>query len=233
MKVNWGAFIVDGRGKLGGHVAQKNTYGSVLRTKTTPVNRRSSRQQNRRAMMAELTGSWADLTETQRSGWKNFAISNPVTDIFGNKMNLSGMNIYCQVNLNFSILGLEKSKSERQERRDYRRAYRQKSTIATTPPSFTIDSSVAISEVTNIAVYASPPISPGKSSAGSQYKHIVNLTDSDTFPYDFLADYEKVYGTIVAEGEKVFVKFVQIEVISGLANPPIISSSIIIETLPI
>jgi len=36
MKTLFGAIVVDGRGKLGGHVASKNRHGSYFRTKVSP-----------------------------------------------------------------------------------------------------------------------------------------------------------------------------------------------------
>jgi len=38
MKMKFGAIVVDGRGKIGGHVASKNRGGAYLRTKVTPSN---------------------------------------------------------------------------------------------------------------------------------------------------------------------------------------------------
>ena len=49
MKAKFGSFIVDGRGKVNGHVISKNRAGSYIRTKVTPVNPRSTAQLTQRA----------------------------------------------------------------------------------------------------------------------------------------------------------------------------------------
>ena len=50
MKIKWGALVVDGRGKLGGHVAAQNRGGSYLRTKVTPSNPQTTFQTGVRSM---------------------------------------------------------------------------------------------------------------------------------------------------------------------------------------
>jgi len=42
MKTLFGAIVVDGRGKLGGHVASKNRHGSYFRTKVSQANQQVS-----------------------------------------------------------------------------------------------------------------------------------------------------------------------------------------------
>lgn len=230
MKVNYGAIIVDGRGKLGGHVSQRNFYGNIFRTKTTPINRNTVAQQGRRISVAGLTKEWSTLTDDQRIGWRNFAITNPVTDIFGNTMKLTGFNMFCKVNLNFDLVGLPRSKSERQERRAARRMY--KGTLTAGDDVITIDSAIPIDELLTVAVFATGPLSPGLASGGSKYTNIATLVSTDTFPYDLTAAYVARFGPIVQEGEKIFVKLTQIEILSGIANSPITASAIITNTPP-
>ena len=226
MKVNYGAVIVDGRGKLGGHVSQRNFYGNIFRTKTTPINRSTVRQQNRRVSLSELSKEWATLTDDQRIGWRNFAKTNPVTDIFGSAMKLTGFNMFCKVNLNFDTVGLPRSKSERKERRALRRMY--KANLKAEGGTIIVDSTVPITEGIAVAVYTTAPISPGIASGGSQYKHIQILNHTDVFPVDLTTNYVKYFGAIVDIGEKIFIKLVQISDVSGLASPPITASAIIV-----
>lgn len=230
MKTNWGALIVDGRGKLGGHVAQKGPYGSILRTKSIPINPSTDRQQVRRSSISALTRYWAKLTDDDRKTWNDFAASNPVTDIFGKSMRLTGFNVFCQSNINLFKIGRNTNKQTRKERRKWDKIYKGTVTADTNPPALILNSAVAITEVTNVAVYASPPLSQGRASAGSQYKHIINLTEADTFPVDLIVAYEKSFGPITQVDEKIFIKLVQIEVETGLASTPITASAIIIET---
>jgi hypothetical protein len=44
MKVLYGQIISEARGKLGGLVASKNTYGNYMRNKVTPANPQTTEQ---------------------------------------------------------------------------------------------------------------------------------------------------------------------------------------------
>lgn len=231
MKTLWGALMVDGRGKLGGHVAQRGPYGNILRTKTTPINKNTVLQQHRRITTAELTQGWAGLTEDQRKGWNDFATDNPVTDIFGNKIDLSGINMYCKINMNFESVGLPRAASH--PRRDARRLKRfYKAQLKGQGGIITIDSNVPIATGILVGVYASPAVSPGITLLNNRFKHITILSDTDTFPVDITTAYEHYFGPAVATGDKIFTRLVQISDISGLASPPIISSAILTEAVP-
>lgn len=65
MKLKFGAIVVDGRGKIGGHVASKNGAGAYLRTKVTPTNPQTARQSFVRALFAAITAAWSGLTASQ------------------------------------------------------------------------------------------------------------------------------------------------------------------------
>ena len=100
MKMKFGAIVVDGRGKIGGHVASKNRAGAYLRTKVTPVNPNTVAQQAVRAILSSLATSWAELTDAQRLGWNEAVADFASTDIFGDTKNPSGFNLYVKLNSN-------------------------------------------------------------------------------------------------------------------------------------
>lgn len=106
MKLKFGAIIVDGSGKIGGHVVSKNRGGKYLRTKVTPTNPSTVAQQNARALLSSLSTAWADLTEAQRLSFNNAVANFSTTDIFGDIKNPSGFNLYVKLNANLSIVGL-------------------------------------------------------------------------------------------------------------------------------
>ena len=74
MKTKFGAVIVAGSGKVGGHVASHNRGGAYLRTKVTPVNPNTSYQAGVRNRLATIATSWKGLTAAQRLNW-NGAVS--------------------------------------------------------------------------------------------------------------------------------------------------------------
>jgi hypothetical protein len=103
MKIKFGAIVVAGSGKIGGHVASKNRGGAYLRTKVTPTNPNSPAQAGARALLASLSTGWSELSEAQRDSWNGAVKDYATTDIFGDIKNPSGINLY--VKLNANLLG--------------------------------------------------------------------------------------------------------------------------------
>ncbi len=105
MKMKFGAIVVAGSGKIGGHVASKNRGGAYLRTKTTPSNPNTAAQAAARGILSSLSQGWSSLTDSQRAGW-NAAVSDfSSTDIFGDIKNPTGLNLYIKLNTNLINTG--------------------------------------------------------------------------------------------------------------------------------
>lgn len=99
-KLKWGALVTDGRGKLGGHVLSKNRSGAYIRTKVTPVNRRTSYQTAVRAVFALITTNWSALTASAISAWNGAVNDWQTTDIFGDLTKPTGKNLHQRLNQN-------------------------------------------------------------------------------------------------------------------------------------
>lgn len=100
MKMKFGAIVVDGSGKIGGHVASKNRAGAYLRTKVTPINPATVYQQNARGLLGSLSTQWSGLTAAQRLSFNNAVSQFAKTDIFGDLKNPSGFNLFVKLNSN-------------------------------------------------------------------------------------------------------------------------------------
>lgn len=105
MKVKFGAIIVGGSGKIGGHVASKNRAGAYLRTKVTPTNPNTASQSAVRGILSSLSKSWGDLSDAQRLSFNNAVASFATTDIFGDIKNPSGFNLYVRLGANAIAAG--------------------------------------------------------------------------------------------------------------------------------
>jgi len=105
MKIKFGAIVVAGSGKIGGHVASKNRAGAYLRTKTTPTNPNTPAQAQARSILGSLSTAWGLLTEDQRKTWNDAVASFATTDIFGDIKNPSGINLYVKLNANLEASG--------------------------------------------------------------------------------------------------------------------------------
>lgn len=98
MKAKFGAIVVAGSGKVGGHVFSKNRGGAYMRTKVTPSNPNTVAQQNVRSILSSLSQSWSGLTDAERLAWQGAVTDWSSTDIFGDIKNPSGINLYVRLN---------------------------------------------------------------------------------------------------------------------------------------
>lgn len=202
MKMKFGAIVVDGRGKIGGHVASKNRGGAYLRTKVTPSNPQTSFQAAARNRLTSLSQGWRGLTQAQRNAW-NAAVGNfTSTDIFGDIKSPSGINLYVKLNANLDEVGV--------------------TAISTPPlpdavePVLTVSPTVAVTATqvdiaftptpvpanTAFIVRATAQVSPGKNFLKNEYRDIAVLDAAATSPADLSTEYTNRFGSLV-EGQKI------------------------------
>jgi hypothetical protein len=105
MKIKWGAFMVDGRGQIGGQVASKNRSGAYMRNKVTPANPNSTAQVAVRNMLATASSSWSLLTAVQRTAWDSASQDWSSTNIFGDGVLPTGKNLFTKLNINLMNVG--------------------------------------------------------------------------------------------------------------------------------
>lgn len=104
-KIKYSALVSSMSGKLNGSVLTKNKSGYAIRNKTTPINRRTSYQTQLRANFAANAKLWATLTESQINAWNAAAVQVSRTNIFGDKIQNSGFNLFMECNRNLFTAG--------------------------------------------------------------------------------------------------------------------------------
>lgn len=215
MKIKWGALVVDGRGKLGGHVAAQNKGGSYLRTKVTPSNPQSTFQTGVRNIFGSISAGWSALTASQRAAWNNAVDDWKKTNIFGDLKLPSGKALYQRLNqqaqvVNYPALTTPPAKED-------------------IPPSnvtaVTIDTTAETITATGLYNGANATIqifSSGVVSAGTNFvKNLMRMVGhSNGLAYDpgtAYTQYEARFGT-PAPGEKIFIGF-KVVLPTGQASP--------------
>lgn len=226
MKCKFGAIVVDGRNKLGGHVASKNRAGAYWRTKVTPMNPNTSYQAEVRNRLSTLSSAWRGIGAAAILQWNNAVDLFKSTDIFGDIRRPTGLNLYQMLNNNLIRIGIAP---------------------ITMPPlpvalpviitgvltavsagaiivTFTEDPVITDSE---IEVAATPALSPGKSFVKAEFRRIglmpaivANVTTLTTI-------YGAKFGPVGAADMKIFVKMHQVSKTTGQAGIPVIYSCII------
>lgn len=224
--MKFGAIVVDGRGKVGGHVASKNRYGAYLRTKVTPVNPQSTDQIEVRNRLSGLAQDWRDLSADQRLAWNNAVSDYKKTDIFGDIQNPTGFNLFVKLNANLLNIGEAQQSAPPLPG----------SPAALTAISATADVSDALITVTfapavgadnHYKVEATPALSAGKSFVKSEYRQIDVLDVADVSPLAIQAAWMAKFGSFPAAGTKIFIKFTPILDATGQQGLPLECSCVV------
>jgi len=226
MKIKWGAFVVEGRGKSGGTVASRNRAGSYFRNKVTPVNPASVSQVAARDRLAGLSQGWRDLTAAQRDAWNQVVSDFAKTDIFGDLKNPTGFNLYQRLNNNLLVVN-QSVISDPPAAGDVEAFTSLSVSAESGTQSFALTFAPAISTGFSVKVFATAAQSAGKSFVKSEYRLIGVLTDADTSPVDFLTEYQAKFGDITATDSKIFVRLVQVNEATGQEGVGLEASAII------
>lgn len=202
-KIKWGMFVVDGRGKVGGHVLTKNKSGAIVRTKVTPSNPRTQAQQLVRAIMATVSSAWSALTQEQISAWNEQAPEWAGTNVFGDTVEPSGKTLHQSLNLNLLNTGQP---------------------VITVPPvkvatpddilqTAEFDLTAEELNLTGtdttagkvVVVEATPPVSRGTTNVKKLYRKVYHAPADSYTPGDAFDGYADKFGTPTA-GNRIFVR---------------------------
>jgi len=226
MKIKFGALVVAGRGKVGGHVASRNRAGAYLRTKVTPVNPSSVDQQGVRNRFAGISSDWRGLTDAQRLSWNSAVAAFSQTDIFGDLKNPTGFNLHQKLNNN--LLNIGKAQIAVPPASEAIEALTSLSAVvATGAGTATLTYTDAIGAASSVIVMATPALSPGITFVKSEYRQIAVMVTADTTPFSIETEYEAKFGAIGAEGQKVFFKMYHVNWATGQAGIPLSCSCLI------
>lgn len=219
MKTKWGLMVVEGRGKLGGHVASKNRGGAYFRTKVTPVNPQSSSQLGVRNRFATYSQNWKGLTAAQRAAWNAAVGDFTTTNVFGDVVTPSGANLYQKLNNNLVTVG-ESAITSPPTPAAVGEFVASTLTAESGTQSLSLTSGGAVPANTAIKVFATKQLSAGKSFIKNEYRLITTLAAAATSPMDILTPYQAKFGDIDQVGAKISVKCVAVNTNTGQEGTP-------------
>lgn len=226
MKMKFGAMIVDGRGKIGGHVASKNRAGAYLRTKVTPANPNTSFQAEVRNRLSNLATLWGTIGAAAILAWNNAVEHYKKTDIFGDLKNPSGFNLYQRLNNNLAQIGVA----------PITLPLLPAATAVITTGVLTAVHAGAISvtfttdpvfTAHDMVVDATPALTPGKSFVKSEFRRIGTYSAVAAHVLDLATEYNLKFGAVGAAGQQIFVRLKMINKTTGQAGIPVIYSDVI------
>lgn len=209
MKIKYSALVSDARGKLNGSVASRNRYGSYLRNKMTPVNRRTDFQQEVRSRFGAMSAKWNEITEAQRDAWRAYAEGKPYTDVFGDQKVLQGNSMFTGINT--LLLNAELPTLDSPDNTSVDLPFLDLGITSLTATDVTIKLNSVDTDADKIVVYATPPVSRGKKFLKNDYRivAVLELTDFTTNEADITDAYVARFGAVIA-GSRVGIGIVQV-----------------------
>lgn len=225
-KIKWGALVVDGRGKLGGHVLTKTRSGATIRTKVTPVNPQTSAQAAARSRLGGNSQAWKTLSEADRRGWNGAASETAKTNIFGDQYFPTGKNLFTALNSNLMLIGYNPLETA-PEMVSIPVIVDMTVTEAGNPAVLTITGTFE-GEIPNarLVVEATQQLSPGVYNPSGKFRMIGNYSaESFSEGIAITVDYVAKFGAI-GDGKKIFIRAYAIAGATGQASPKFVASTI-------
>jgi len=205
-----GIGVTDIRGKLGGNVFSKGRSGNTLRNKVVPINPQTSSQIAQRAKLSLLASAWRNLTSAQQLQWNAVAASGmyPKVNIFGDKIQPSGFQLFVNLNLNILIAGGTQIVVPP----------RQLSLTNITFDSFNADGleiaytgTLGANEV--LVIFSTAPMSAGRTRVPKSNLRITT-TSTVVSPFSFSTEYDTLFGGVIVTA-KIFAKVVLVDKTTG------------------
>jgi hypothetical protein len=212
--VQYGSGVAYMSGRIAGTVHARNKGGSYVRRFSVPVNPSTGFQQTVRASLAAASAAWQALDPGVQQAWKAWAETHPVVNRLGASSLLTGHQAYVSCQRNAASAGELASLYENPPLPPaYEFPFDADFTIAASGTAGTMtiapDHDPAASSVQ--LVYASPPVSPGRTHVSELMKFLGHYTVAHTGgappAVDIATEYEARFGdlTVSLVGKKVVV----------------------------
>lgn len=216
-KIKMAHIIAEARGKIGGTVFSRNTFGAYIRARVTPVNPATTAQALVRTQLTSLAQSWRGLTQAQRDAWNQGVVTFTHTDIFGDNVPLTGFNLFMQLNRNLLAAGQATIDDIPVPSAVFN--FTSASLSAdTTGGNLNLTFAPAIPAGTTMLIKAAAPLSAGKQFVKSELRQINRLVNGDVSPFDLDNSYIAKFGALPSVGTKVFVEMRAVNDATGLAG---------------
>lgn len=230
-RVAYGQGVADIRGSVGGTVFSRNANGAYMRNRTTPFNTNSQAQQDVRNSFGAISRSWRDLTDEERQSFVDQSAAYPYTNSLGQASTYTGFQLFQKVNSQLQLIGASALTN----------MIPPVSLIAIKLVQFNIlevgtiefrivfnDDSVVVPANASLVIEMTKTLSLGiNKPKRPDYKQIkILLAAAGTDGTACTAQYASVFGSLPAEGEKLFGRAFLVSTETGQTNNPMEASGI-------
>lgn len=198
-------------------VTARNVHGrTILGVRSWPTGETTSAQVARRASMSKITKSYKTLTAAQMLEWERLAEHTSGASVFGQKAQLSGVNLYVRLNVNRVMAGEAMIQDAPASVVSIGAASCRDIIIA---PSIVILNGIKHLPAPNkLVVKMSAPVSPGISNGWSKTVVLSSEVEDDWGGADVTEFYTKTIGIAPVVGQKVFVELYWVDTATGFTG---------------
>jgi len=170
------------KGSIGSQTYQAGPYGQIIRSRTVPVNPNTPAQAAVRFAMQFYAQEWNDvLTAAQRANWAAYAVATPLTNRFGELVNVGGRQMYLRSALAATTGGLIPVADAPSlpgipaiPLVTYNFSAASGVTVTTVSPAVPAGSAITI--------FAGVPVNPSRNYYSGPWRAVSTITSSTTFP---------------------------------------------------
>ena len=189
---------------------------SILSVRCWPTGQTTNAQVVRRASMSKITKSYRSLTAVQMQEWERLAEQTSGATVFGQKAELSGVNLYVRLNVNRVMAGESMILDAPASLSSVPSAFYR---LAVVSPSMVIFQGIKHKPLPNkLVVKMSAAVSPGISNGWSKTVIISPDTEDDWGEADLTTLYTKAIGITPEVGQKVFIEVYWMDTETGFAG---------------
>lgn len=221
MQAKLGPLVTTVAGSIGGTTFQRSPIATIVRAKPLPTLRRTQYTDTARATTGSWSQQWRSLSQVDRDAWQATADGLTWTNRFGDVIRGKGYWLFMRCNQYLQLLG--------------------EPTVSTPGTVAALDAIVgaggnfgpalnwpivwsspgAVGSNQRWLIFATPPLSPGRSASFGQTRYIGFIRDRATSPRDAYSDYVARFGSPVPTGRVVFVTLLPVDFSTGYPGVPV------------
>jgi hypothetical protein len=223
-KITLGSMVTDARGSVAGVVYSRNKGGNYTRRRVAPINVKSPKQTAVRAAFATNSKLWSGtLTAAQRSAWTSFAAANPLINILGASIIVSGLAMMMKLNQVLAQIGSAAETDPPADLSVPALAAVTGITLATGAPGVTITTAAqTVVAGAKYYVFVTPPLAAGKTPQKSDYRFLgAYAAVAAAVIVDIDSDYSAAYPGLIT-GNSVGILVATVNTATGAVTPGLV-----------
>lgn len=216
-----GSVVSDIRGSIAGTTYSRNKGGLYARARVAPINRNTPAQTFVRNNFAANAKLWSGtFTASERAAWTAFAAANPLVNILGASIIVSGLAMSQKLNQVLSQIGAAFITDPPPDLSVPALATVTGADVSVGGPVEFETTAQAVVAGAKYYVFATTPLAAGKSPQSSQFRFIAaKAAVAAAVTVDISAEYEAIFPTVLAAGLVVGLLIATVNVDSGAVTP--------------